>query len=283
MKRSVSVGLGLLAVSATCAAAAPSAVAQAPEFGRCQRVAGEQLGAGKRAYHGHYSNSVCTTASPEASGRYEWVPGVAKTRFTAASQPGTKAVFETASKNKVVCDGETSSGEYTSAKLEQDVVFRFTGCAFDERYGGDRRKHASYVASSAGAAEGEIVSEPTECELGVVRAGATPMQDKLGLSCGEEGEFMWLKWKAPGYYLNAEAELCAKGWWFFTLEANSMSASPTTLKSTQSEGVQKYEKFVEGPPEPLEVGLFRKSFERVGLGLVSVQTNEEAVEANSVA
>jgi hypothetical protein len=62
-----------------------------------------------------------------------------------------------------------------------------------------------------------------------------------------------------------------------------MSASPTTLKSTQSEGVQKYEKFVEGPPEPLEAGLFRDNFERVGLGLTSVQTNEEAVEANTVA
>jgi hypothetical protein len=282
MKRSVSVGLGLLAVSAMCAAA-PSALAQAPEFGRCQRVAGEQLGGGKRAHHGHYSNSVCTMVSEEASGRYEWVPGVAKTRFTATSKPGTKAVFETASRNKVVCDGETSSGEYTSAKLEQDVVFRFTGCTFDERYGGDRRKHASYVASSAGAAEGEVVSDPTECELGVVRAGSTPVLDKLGLSCGEEGEFMWLKWKAPGYDLNAEPELCTAGWWFFTIEANSMSASPATLKSTQSKGVQKYEKFVEGPPEPLEVGLFRKSFERVGLGLTSVQTNEEAVEANSVA
>jgi hypothetical protein len=39
-----------------------------PEFGRCKRVVGEQIGS-KTIYHGHYANSVCTKASPEVKGR----------------------------------------------------------------------------------------------------------------------------------------------------------------------------------------------------------------------
>jgi hypothetical protein len=279
MKRLMSVGLGLLAVSAISAAMTASAFAEAPEFGRCQKVAGEQMGK-KTVYHGRYTNSVCTKASPEASGKYEWFPGVERTPFTAVSKPGMKVMFETVSGKKIVCTGETSSGEYTGPKLEEHVVFRFTGCDFEERHG--YYQHASYVASSAGAAEGEIVTEPTECELGVVQQGATPKTNKLALSCAEENEFMWLKWKVAAYYGYEEPELCMRGWWFLTVKANSMSSS-VTLKSTQSDGVQTYEKFVEGPPEPLESTLNKVSFEKTGLSLTSVQTNEEPVEANSVA
>ncbi len=280
MKRLMSVGLGLLAASAISAAMAASAFAEAPEFGRCQKVTGEQMGK-KTVYHGHYANSVCTTASPDAKGKYEWFPGVEKATFTAVSKPGMKVTFETVSGKKIVCSAETSSGEYTSPKLEEHVVFKFTGCDFEERY--SYYQQSSYVASSAGAAEGEIVTEPTECELGTVQQGATPKTDKLALSCAEENEFMWLKWKVAGYYGNEEPELCMRGWWFLTLKANSMSSSTTTLKSTQSHGIQTYEKFIEGPPEPLEATLNRMTFETAGLSLTSVQANEEPVEANSVA
>ena len=259
-----------------------SAQAEAPEFGRCQKAVSEQMG-NKTVYHGHYSNSVCTKASPEAKGKYEWFPGVVKTHFTATSTRGTKVLFETVGKKKITCTGETAAGEYTTSKLEEDVVFKFTGCNYEERYGNYASKSHVYPASSEGAAEGEIVSEPTECELGVIAKGATPAKDKLGLTCAEEDEFMWIKWKAPAYSGEEEYELCLKGWWFFTIKANSMSMSPTTLKSTQSKGIQTIEKFQEGPPEPLEATLSRGgSFEKAGLALTSVQTNEEAVEANSV-
>jgi hypothetical protein len=289
-KRLKITGFALVVFVAASVLVAASAQAQAPEFGRCKKVAGEIVGR-KTVYHGAYGNPTCTTASPEAKGRYEWFPGVVKAHFTAVSKPGTKVLFRLVDGKKISCTGETENGEYTTPKLEQNVVFTFTGCNFEERSGVE---HLTYQASSEGAKEGEIVTEPTECELGVVGTGATPATDKLGLSCAEEGEFMWLKWKVRGY-IAYEYELCFRGWWFLTTKANSMSASPTTLQSTQSKGVQKIERFVEGPPEPLEATLNRGpeplkatrngggSFEKAGLSLTSVQTNEEAVEANSVA
>ncbi len=196
MKRLMSVGLSLVAVSAMGAVAAASAFAEAPEFGRCQAVGGEQMGH-KTVYHGHYTNSVCTKASPESKGKYEWSPGVVKSHFMATSKPGTKVLFETADGKKIACTGETSTGEYTTPKLEENVVFKFTGCNYEERRG----YYASerYPASSEGAAEGEILTEPTECELGVAAKGATAAKDKLVLNCAEEEEFMWLKWQVPNY------------------------------------------------------------------------------------
>jgi hypothetical protein len=283
-------GFALVVFVAASVLVAASAQAQAPEFGRCEKVAGEMVGR-RTVHHGAYSNPGCTKASPKVKGKYEWFPGVVKAHFTAVSEPGTKVLFEIVDGKKISCTGETDSGEYTTPKLEQNVVFTFTGCNFEERLGVE---NLTYPASSEGAKEGEIVTEPTECELGVVGKGATPAMDNLGLSCAEEGEFMWLKWKVRGY-IAYEYELCLRGWWFLTTKANSMSISPTTLKSAQSKGVQKIERFVEGPPEPLEATLNQGpepleatrnrggSFERAGLALTSVQTNEEAVEANSAA
>ena len=256
-----------------------SVQAQPPEFGRCRAVTGEMVG-GKTVDDGAYSNSGCSKASPGAKGKFEWYPGVVKTHFTTATKSGAKVLFETVKGMKVTCTGETSSGEYASPKLEDEVVFRFTGCDFSERHG--YSKTVAYPASSAGAAEGEIVTNPTECELGVVKKGAMPSKDKIALSCAEENEFMWIKWKVPSYLGNLEAELCLKGWWFFTLKADSMSMS-TTLGSKQSKGQQEWEEFEGGPPEPLESTLDGGAFEHAGLTDMTVQTSEEPVEVNAVA
>jgi hypothetical protein len=235
--------------------------AEAPEFGRCLRLAGEQ------AHHGGYENASCTSASPGKTGRFEWYPGAAKARFTAKSREGTKLTFEGVNGTQVACTGETSTGEYTSPKLEEHVVFRFTGCAT-----------RGLVVSSAGAEPGEVVTNPTECELGVLQKGATPLMDKIGLTCAEETAFMWMKW--TGY---APVEWCLRGWWFFTVAHNSMKTL-AMLHSAQSHGVQRWEKFETGPPEPLEATFDGgTTWERAALALTSIQTNEEPIEVNSVA
>ena len=216
-------GFALVVFVAASVLVAASAQAQAPEFGRCEKVAGEMVGR-RTVHHGAYSNPGCTKASPKVKGKYEWFPGVVKAHFTAVSEPGTKVLFEIVDGKKISCTGETDSGEYTTPKLEQNVVFTFTGCNFEERLGVE---NLTYPASSEGAKEGEIVTEPTECELGVVGKGATPAMDNLGLSCAEEGEFMWLKWKVRGY-IAYEYELCLRGWWFLTTKANSMNRSMVT-------------------------------------------------------
>ncbi len=237
------------------------AQAEAPEFGRCLAPSGEQAG------HGGYSNGSCTTASATKTGRFEWFPAAAKARFTTTSKPGKKVFFEGVNDVRVTCEGQTSSGEYTSPKLEEHVVFRFTGCST-----------RGLAVSSAGAATGEVVSSPTECELGVLLKGATPKQDRLGMTCAEESAFMWMNWAGYG----APVEWCLRGWWFFTIAGNRMTAV-TALRSQQTHGRQYWEKFAEGPPEPLEASFDGGiTWEPAALSLETSQTSEEPIEANSV-
>jgi len=252
-------GFGLLLTLAF--AGAPAlAQAEAPEFGRCLAIMGRV---------GGYTNGSCTHASPEKNGKFEWYPGAAKGRFTSQSKAGAKIDFEGVNDVRVACTGQTSTGEYTGPKLEGKVVFRFTGCMTD-----------GLPVSSAGAESGEVLTNPTECELGVLAKGATPQSDKLGLSCAEEAAFMWMKWGNP--LSPYRVEWCLRGWWFLTITGNHMQAA-TKLYSQQSHGVQYWERFEQGPPEPLEASFDGgKSWERAALALHSVQANEEPIEANSV-
>jgi hypothetical protein len=255
------VRLALLLVTVAFAAVPAVAQAEAPEFGRCLALTGEQAG------HGSYSNRSCTAASPTKTGRFEWYPGAAKAKFTTHSKPGTKVFFEGVNNVRVTCGAQTSTGEYTSPKLEEDVVFRFTGCST-----------RGVAVTSAGAETGEVVSNPTECELGVLLQGESPKSNRLGMTCAEEQAFMWMKWS--GYA--APVEWCLRGWWFFTIAGNRMKAV-TALRSQQSKGLQYWEKFEEGPPEPLEASFDGgTTWERAALSLGTSQTSEEPIEANSV-
>lgn len=257
MKRKSVVRLAPLLATMASAAMPAVAHAQAPEFGRCLPLAGEQAG------HGGYGNRTCTSASPGKTGKFEWYPGAARAGFATASKEGTSIVFEGVNHVVVKCAAESSSGEYTSPKLEGHVVFRFTGCTT-----------GGLKVSSAGAAAGEVVTGPTECELGILQQGATPQMDRIGLTCGEEPSFTWMKW--------GSVEWCLRGWWFFTITSNR-ARTVTTLRSQQSHGVQRWEEFVEGPPEPLEATFDGgTTWERAALSLVSIQTNEEPIEVNSV-
>ncbi len=255
-------GVCLLAALATCAVTAASASAQAPEFGRCLRLMGEQAG------QGAYANNSCTSPSAGKTGRFEWFPGAAKASFTTKSKEGAKVFFEGVNHTRVTCAGETSSGEYTTPKLEEDVVFRFTGC-----------ETMGLAVSSEGAATGEVVSNPTECELGVLEQRGTARMDRVGLTCAEESAFMWMKW--GGYGL--PVEWCLRGWWFFTPTSNRME-STDTMHSRQTNGMQYWDKFVEGPLEPLEASFNGgTTWERAALTDTTVQSNEEPIEINSVA
>src|SRR5450759_3657633 len=206
MKRRFVIRLAPLLVTMAFATMPAVAQAGAPEFGRCLLLAGEQAG------HGGYSNSSCTSASPGKTGRFEWYPGAAKANFTTRSKEGTKIIIEGVNRVRVTCTGETSTGEYTSPKLEEHVVFRFTGCMTK-----------GLAVSSAGAAAGEVLTNPTECELGVLQKGATPLMDKIGLTCAEVPAFMWMKWGEHSFY-EVPVEWCLRGWWFFTIARNSMKA-----------------------------------------------------------
>jgi hypothetical protein len=280
MKRIGLPGLGLVVLLAASAVAAGSASAAAPEFGRCVKLTGERTGIRETRYHGGYHNASCTEASPEANGRYEWYPGAVKTHFTTTIKSGTAVAVTVVGRTQLACTGETSTGEYTSPKLEEHVVVTLTGC----QVGGAPAASAEAKGGPVDTAPGEVVLKANECELGVVARGETPAKDKLGLTCAEEQEFAWIKWARHGYEGIGEYELGLRGWWFFTTAANRIHSQTTVLNSAQSNGMQKIDKFVEGPLEPLESTLNGGlSWEPTVLTLTTVQTNEEDIEANSVA
>ncbi len=224
-------------------------------------------------------NASCTKASPGKTGKFEWFPGAAKTHFTTKSKPGKKLFFEGAHGIRVTCAEETSSGEFTTPKLEENIVFKFTGCTT-----------AGLPVTSPGAATGEVVSTPIECELGVLEKSPAPRMDKVGMTCGlgepgvEVPAFMWMKWGEPGGYLGGELEWCFRGWWFFTVSSNHMH-SVSSLRSRQSHGIQYWSKFVGGPPEPLEATFDggKTPWELAALEDSSMQTDEEPIEINTVA
>jgi hypothetical protein len=273
MTRTRRAGLCLMAVLAGCALAAASASAEPPEFGRCLKLTGEQ------AMHGGFTNASCTMPSAMKTGKYEWLPGAAKAKFTTKSAPGKKIDFDGVGGVRVSCATETSSGEFTTPKLEENVVFKFNGCETGEMH---------LPVTTPGAEPGEVLTDPIECELGVLEKGATPRNDKIGMTCGlgEPGidvpAFMVMKWGKTGGY-SFELEWTFRGWWFFTVKSNRMTTT-YNLHSRENHGMQYWSKFVEGPPEPLEASFDEgKTWELAGLSLSTVQTDEEPIEINSVA
>ena len=130
--------------------------------------------------------------------------------------------------------------------------------------------------TSPGAEPGEVVTDPIECELGVLEKGATPKMDKIGLTCGlgepgvELPPFMDMKWGEEGSY-GGQVDWLFRGWWFFPVMANHMK-SMWSLHSREMHGLQYWSKFVEGPPEPLEASFD----EREHVGTLGARALEHA-------
>ncbi len=226
----------------------------APEFGRCV-----QVGAGT----GKYASSTCTSMG--GKDRYEWDPGVVKGSFTTKITSGSVAIASALKGSKLTCTVETSAGEYTGLKTVGDVVLTLTGC---ER-GGER-------CSSAGAAAGEIVTQPLEGALGVEKLGASRASDKIGLDLfPSPGTGAFMEFSCAG------TSVAIQGSVIVPISADKMLLA-NKLKASASKGEQKPESFVAGAKDVLEESFDRADFEPTGLSLALTQTDEEAVEVNSV-
>ena len=161
MKRARAVVLTIVVAFGITAVATATASAEAPEFGRCVKVA---KGTGK------LSSASCT--AEKVGGSFEWTPGVGVgNTFTTEIKAGTIVMLlDSVEGTKITCHGETATGEYTSATTVGQVLLRFTAC---ESSGGK--------AHSAGQPEGVVVSKTLEGSLGIIKRGATPKQNKIGL------------------------------------------------------------------------------------------------------
>lgn len=254
MKRITIVGAALTMALAL-AVFASVASAQAPEFGRCVKVA---KGAGA------FKNGGCTAAV--AGGSYEWQPGPpASSKFTLALKAGTLFILETVAGSKITCSEESGTGEYASSSTVSNVLLSFAGC---QTSGGQ--------VNSAGQPAGHVVMNLLHGALGVVKTGATAKQDKIGLDLSPQESGDVVAEMACGGLL-----FVVKGSIIVPVTANAMQLTSIS-KIAQSKGKQKPEQFEGEPKDILEFNANGGPFEQAGFGLEVTRTNEESVEINSV-
>ena len=120
-------GLCLMAGLRVSAAFAASALAAAPEFGRCLKA--EKVGT---EYKGKFSEAKCLKEVPVSErakkGKYEWFPGAVKNKQTSV---GGTAALETAIEHfGVGCETEKSKGEYFGDERSEEHLRDVHGLSF---------------------------------------------------------------------------------------------------------------------------------------------------------
>ncbi|HTR88828.1 MAG TPA: S8 family serine peptidase [Solirubrobacteraceae bacterium] len=227
----------------------PPPPAEAPEFGRCVKVA---KGAGA------YGNPGCTKLGGGDS--YEWHSRVTEKAFTIADD-ARPAVLETTARTKVTCAGASGAGEYTGAKTTAHVTLELTGCSL-----------AGQSCASGGIA-GQVATVPLEGELGIEKLGATARQNRIALHLYTTAA------DVSQFHCGATA-VSVSGSVLVPVRANRM-AQTTVLDFKAAGGHQKPEGFVEGARDVLEGSFAGAPGEQLGLALKATQTNGESIEVNS--
>lgn len=235
--------------------------ATAPEFGVCDTT-------GDKAGFEFSSLTKECDGFETKTARAQWFPVggavnlLEKAHFTTA---GSSLTLESEGKQQITCASESSGGEYSGAKALSGIVLKLTGC----------RLNASESCQSAGAAAGEVLSDELAGTLGVVQVSASPTKTKLGLALGPaSGEtFAELSCGADAVVIRGSAAA--------PLKTDKM-LTQQMLKFKATKGTQKPAGFEGGAPAALEMRIGDESFERTGLTVTATQTNEEAVEVNSV-
>jgi hypothetical protein len=233
-----------------------------PEFGRCIKATSEKIGK-TTYYYGGYTTSACTIASSTHTGKFEWEMGGIVNAGFATSLKVAPVTLEAVNRTKLTCSGEAGSGDITGRKTVGSVAVRLTGC-----------ESAGSKCTTSGQAEGQIASAGLEGTLGTIT-----ITEKEGKDTIHPGLDLFPVGKAGPLF----EYTCAGG------EPQTLSGSviapvtagkmqtTSTLKFSQSAGLQKPEAFEGAPNDVLTSGIG----ERVGLSLNALLTTEEAVEINS--
>jgi PKD repeat protein len=243
------------AIQSSASLAAP----EPPDLGLCEKVA---AGAGK------YGKASCTATGGKDG--YEWFPAfgegthLEKTHFTTLAKAPSKITLETHAKAKYTCTAESGSGQYTGAKTVSGVTLVLTGCA-----------SGSEPCTSSGAKAGEVVSSSLHGSVGVTKAGSPSSKDKAGISFASTGSTPFAEFTCGSTTVTLKGSIIGE------LKANAMETSQT-IKFGVSKGAEKILGFVGGLEQKLEAKRGAGAFESAGLGLTTIQTNEEAGEVNTV-
>jgi hypothetical protein len=233
---------------------------EAPEYGRCVKVTPVKEGT-KLVYHGGFTATTCLLKSETKTGKYEWLPGVAKAGFTTALKEGI-VTFETIKKVKTTCKTENGSGEYSGTQEVANVVLKLTGC----EAGGQK-------CTTSGLAEGEIETKKLEGRIG----WEIKEKKKVALDLfpvGKTGAFM-------EYTCNLGAPLTVEGSILVPVVVDKMAAT-SVVKYRQVAGKQIPEHFEGEPKDVLSETPNGITFEQLAESVSLTETAEEAIEINAV-
>lgn len=242
-------GVWLVGLLAAGGILAGSASAEAPEFGRCVKVA---------TGTGLYATGNCTSAGGER--KFEWHAGPGlENHFTTASKTGTVVILEAVGGTHISCAGEHGGGEVSGPKSVAGVQITLTGC--EDSAGG----------SCGNGARGEITWNALAGSLGISKSGETALKDKVALDLGPVSfEFSCQEF----------IRLVVQGSVLVPVHTNAMVLTGAQ-RFAENKGKQKPEGFEGSPKDVLEQSEFGAPFEQAALSASLLQTNEEKIEVSS--
>ena len=254
MKQLRIMGLCLVSALMACALAVASASAEAPEYGRCLKVA--------KPYNGGFTNSGCTTKSEMKTGKYEWYPGVVKKMQTSS---GGKGALEEVNGNGVGCKQEHSVGEYSGTKEVKNVIVTFEKC-----------ESVGLVCTSPGHSAGELVTNTLE--------GSVEWENKAGHKTALDLFPAGGAEKFIEFTCGATLKIAVRGSILVPVKPDKMSLT-VPLKYKQKRGVQKPTEYETGSgtkvKDVLEANFSGQGWLQSGQTITSTVTNEEKLELNA--
>ena len=250
-----------LYASATSTADQFACIGTPPEYGGCSKVA--------KGSHGKFATAACTSLYTTGTSSYEWFGGAPpQAKFTTKLKEKAVVTFETASKTKVVCKGETGTGEYTGTKTVGNAVDTFTGCE-SQKY----KQLQKSKCNTANHAEGELVTSTLEGVLGWDSKPLKTVANDL-YPVGHFGPL--LEFSCAGVSVQVQGSVIVK-----VASGKMLPLTKTETVTFASSGAkQTPERFEGGVKDVLESSFGAGAFEQTGLKMTTIQTSEERLETN---
>ncbi len=243
---------------------AVKAQAALPEVGRC--VVAESTGEGKgKVFHGAYEDKGCTTEVLGHEGKYEWITGAAKAKFTAKSGLST---LEGAGGAAVACKSSSVAGEYTGPKTVSGSV-TFKGC---------KTVAGKEACQSNGAAAGEMVADGLTGGLGFIQDEQTTSGLLVSVGVDLSNGSTLLSAQCGG----VKETLVVNGSVIASVAKIDAMSKTFTLTYAASAGKQSPEQFEGGSKDTLTATL-GSGAEQAGLLATEKITNEESLEIKAAA
>jgi hypothetical protein len=252
-------GLCLVVAFALGAVAATSAMATAPEYGRCVKKKTKSLPA--------LSNSKCTLNATELkTANFEWVPGAGKTKF---ETKGGIGILTSVSGQRVECKTESSAGEFFEGTNKEagNMTIKFNSC-----------ESLSLPCSTPGAATGELVTNDVEALVGwenkLKKKTALELYPGKSVTSG-----LFIEFECGGLVVKVRGKILVP------IKNDAMKTSEI-LKYKALNGKQKPEKWEESKEKVfLESSFKGGAYEQAGQEIESTLkelAGEQALELNAV-